>query len=108
MQQYTHTKANNIYSAEIKNRIKGAPCPEACIFHKEERKKKKKERCFQAKHSKHINAHIIKTTASIPAKFCTTIKTTKNTPTTHRLHSEKSQQTNSHVMLRGVSRARST
>ena len=34
-------------------------------------------RCFQAKLAKSKNVHIIKTTASIPTKFCTVIKTTK-------------------------------
>ena len=34
-------------------------------------------RRFQAKLAKSKNAHITKTTASIPAKFCTVIKTTK-------------------------------
>jgi len=34
-------------------------------------------RRFQAKLAKSKNAHIIKTTASIPAKLCTVIKTTK-------------------------------
>ena len=33
--------------------------------------------CFQAKLAKSKNVHIIKTTASIPTKFCTVIKTTK-------------------------------
>jgi len=32
---------------------------------------------FQAKLAKSRNMHIIKTTASIPTKFCTAIKTTK-------------------------------
>jgi len=32
---------------------------------------------FQAKHAKYSNFNIIETTASIPTKFCTTIKTTK-------------------------------
>jgi len=44
--------------------------------------KKKKQfwgvnRRFQAKLAKSKNLHIIKTTASIPTKFCTVIKTTK-------------------------------
>ena len=34
-------------------------------------------RRFQAKLAKSKNVHIIKTTASIPTKFCTVIKTTK-------------------------------
>ena len=34
-------------------------------------------RRFQAKHEKSKNVHIFKTTASIPTKFCTVIKTTK-------------------------------
>ena len=34
-------------------------------------------RHFQAKLTKSKNVHIIKTTASIPTKFCTVIKTTK-------------------------------
>jgi len=34
-------------------------------------------RRFQAKLEKSKNVHIIKTTASIPTKFCTVIKTTK-------------------------------
>ena len=34
-------------------------------------------RRFQAKLAKTNNEHIIKTTASIPTKFCTVIKTTK-------------------------------
>ena len=34
-------------------------------------------RRFQAKLVKSKNMHIIKTTASIPTKFCTAIKTTK-------------------------------
>jgi len=36
-------------------------------------------RHFQAKLSKYYHLHIIETTASIPNKFCTTVKTTKYT-----------------------------
>jgi len=34
-------------------------------------------RHFQAKHAKYSNCHVIKTTAAIPTKFCTVIKTSK-------------------------------
>jgi len=40
-------------------------------------------RPFHAKLAKLKNMHIIKTTASIPTKFCTEIKTVEGGPNTH-------------------------
>ena len=48
----------------------GGMCPQNCP-------KRSMNRRFQVKVTKYWNLHIIETTASIPTKFCTVIKTTK-------------------------------